>query len=295
MTTIVVGVDGSEGAKAALAWACAEARRDSDAKIVAVSTWLSPITAMSPWDVGYDVPIDLSEATAAALKESVAAVAAERFGDLEIAQRVVCGSAAGVLIAEGSAADILVVGSRGLGGFKGLLLGSVSHQVVTHAPCPTVIVPRAAGAWAATRVGPASIVVGIDGSSNSSAALQWAARRAHGADAIVRAVYVWRFPAVAVAPPPIGAWADPASASADAAMDALAAFIAAAELPRDVRVVPTIREGSGAKVLLDEGQHADLLVVGARGHEGFVGLLLGSVATAVMHHARCPVAVIPEK
>lgn len=144
MTTIVVGIDGSEGAKAALAWASNAARREPNSKIVVVSAWLSSVPASSPWFVGYDLPLDLTEITAAELQESVAAVEAE-CGDVDIEQRVVCGSAAGVLIAEGNAADMLVVGSRGLGGFKGLLLGSVSNQVVTHAPCPTVIVPRATG------------------------------------------------------------------------------------------------------------------------------------------------------
>ena len=260
-------------------------------KIVAVSSWMSSIPQMSPWTVGYDLPIELSEATAAELKALVADVVGDRFPDLEVEERVVCGSASTVLIDEGSTADMLVVGSRGLGGFKGLLLGSVSHQVVTHAPCPTVIVPRRDEQPAVDYTALRSIVVGVDGSPNSIAALRWAAQRVHTSETVLRAVYGWQTPATAVAPIGTGV----PDTFINGAAEALAGFIAAAELPNDVHTEPVSREGSPAKVLLAESQQADLLVVGARGHEGFVGLLLGSVATAVAHHAPCPVAVIPIK
>ena len=211
------------------------------------------------------------------------------FPDIEVEERVVCGGASAVLIDQGATADMLVVGSRGLGGFKGLLLGSVSHQVVTHAPCPTVIVPHRDEQPAANYTTLRSIVVGVDGSPNSIAALRWAAHRVHKSETVLRAVYGWQTPPTAVAPIGTGI---PDIFIKEAA-EALAGFIAAAELPDDVHAVPVSREGSPAKVLLMEGRQADLLVVGARGHEGFIGLLLGSVATAVAHHAPCPVAVIP--
>ena len=293
MTTIVVGMDGSEGARAALAWACQEARREPGANIVALSAWLSPVPATSPWVVGYDLPVDLTEATTAVLAESVAAVTAKGFADVPIEQRVVCGSAPAVLIAQGNTADILVVGSRGLGGFKELLLGSVSHQVVTHAPCPIVVVPRAVETADSKHASLTTIVVGVDGSPNSTAALQWAAGRARLSDAVVHAVYAWQFPATATAL--IGDGAASPEPIARAAGEALDGFIAAADLPNSVRVVPAVREGLPAKVLLSQAKEARLLVVGARGHGGFVGLLLGSVASTVTHHVPCPVAVIPDK
>jgi len=288
---IVVGIDGSDGAKAALLWACEEARRQPGTKIIAVSSWMSSMPQMSPWTAGYDVPLDLSEATAAELKASIAAVMSDRFPDIEVEERVVCGSASAALIDQGVTADLLVVGSRGLGGFKGLLLGSVSHQVVTHAPCPTVIVPHRDGQPAANYTALRSIVVGVDGSPNSIAALRWAAQRVHKSETVLRAVYGWLTPPTAVAPIGTGI----PDTFIKGAAEALDGFIAAAELPDDVHAVPVSREGSPAKVLLMEGRQADLLVVGARGHEGFVGLLLGSVATAIAHHAPCPVAVIPVK
>jgi nucleotide-binding universal stress UspA family protein len=140
-----------------------------------------------------------------------------------------------------------------------------------------------------------SVVVGVDGSANSIAALKWAAHYAQSTDGIVHAVYVWSYPITAIAPAPLGSAVAPAELMNDAASQALSGFIAEAELPDDVHVVHVVREGSTSKVLLDQAKDADILVVGARGHGGFTGLLLGSVANAVINHAPCPIAVIPAK
>ena len=141
-----------------------------------------------------------------------------------------------------------------------------------------------------------SVVVGVDGSANSIAALKWAAHYAQSTDGIVHAVYVWSYPITAIAPAPLGGTAvAPAEMMTSAASEALAGFIAEAELPADIHVVHVVREGSTSKVLLDQARDAEILVVGARGHGGFTGLLLGSVANAVINHAPCPVAVIPAK
>jgi nucleotide-binding universal stress UspA family protein len=142
-----------------------------------------------------------------------------------------------------------------------------------------------------------SVIVGVDGSANSIAALRWAAHYAQSTDGIVHAVYVWSYPITAIAPAPIGGAAVPADLMTDAASEALTGFIADADLSDDVHVVHVVREGSTSKVLLEvaKDSDADILVVGARGHGGFAGLLLGSVANAVINHAPCPVAVIPAK
>jgi len=138
-----------------------------------------------------------------------------------------------------------------------------------------------------------SVVVGVDGSANSIAALKWAAHYAKSTDGIVHAVYVWSYPTSSVVTAPLGSAMAPADLMEAAAADALSGFIAEAELPPDVHVVHIVREGSSSKVLIDQAHDADILVVGARGHGGFAGLLLGSVANAVTNHAPCPVAVIP--
>ncbi|HET8528769.1 MAG TPA: universal stress protein [Gaiellaceae bacterium] len=147
MSAVVVGVDSSEGAKEALRFALEEARL-RDLPVRAVHAWRYIPAAIGFPESGYPPEVDvaqLREAAEAALEATVAEVAGESPG-VEIGRRVVEGPAAGVLVDESRDAALLVVGSRGHGGFTGLLLGSVSQQVANHAACPVVIVrPRATG------------------------------------------------------------------------------------------------------------------------------------------------------
>jgi nucleotide-binding universal stress UspA family protein len=286
VTKIVVGVDGSEDSKRALEWACEESRRDKSVHITTVSAWLSVLPVASPWFAGYDLPVDLTESTASMLRDTVEAVTAEQRVDTVIEQRVLCGSPGAALIAESANADLLVVGSRGLGGFKGLLLGSVGHQVVMHAQCPVVVVPRSPA-----RANPTNaIVVGVDGSKHAQAALKWAGERAHSTGQVVHAVFTWQYPPIDYATIGTGvSFEEQYDRDARAVVDS---YIETAGVPDDVDVVPVTRRGAAAETLLQQAHHADLLVVGARGREGFAGLLLGSVTTAVAHHTPCPLAVI---
>lgn len=138
--TIIVGVDGSDASKAALVWAAQEARIRGDA-LVAVLAWTPGVVTAGPWPGMVPVPVDddigeEAKATLAAVVESVH----DRISEVEIEQRVVHGPPASALLAAARDAELLVVGSRGHGGFTGLLLGSVSQQCAQHAPCPVVIV-----------------------------------------------------------------------------------------------------------------------------------------------------------
>lgn len=142
MAGIVVGIDGSPGSRAALRWAIAEAAlRGVD--VEAVITWQSPTYAYTGVAVMPPV-VELADAAREALAETVTA---ERAGlpadqaDVTVEQVVAEGPAASILIERSRDADLLVVGSRGFGGFRGLLLGSVSHQCASHAHCPVVVVP----------------------------------------------------------------------------------------------------------------------------------------------------------
>lgn len=291
MKSIVVGIDGSEGAKDALRWACEEATLYG-AKIIAVSVWYAPVPVTSPWLPSVEVPIDLTEPTGRGLADTVSEVVRGRFASLEVEQRVIHGAAGPALIQQGAGSDLLVVGCRGLGGFKGLLLGSVSHQVVTHAPCAAVVVPQRPRRDGDTAK---PIVVGVDGSANSIAALRWAAARARAKGATIRAVFAWRLPPVSPTPASVSGGLSSTQIVRHAAARTLDEYLQEAALSLDVKVERINVEGTPAKVLIDEGSRAELLVVGARGHEGFAGLLLGSVATAVTRHAPCPVAVIPDR
>jgi len=137
-----------------------------------------------------------------------------------------------------------------------------------------------------------TIVVGVDGSTGSRKALQWAAAEAaeHGADLTV--LNVWEHTLL----PPAGSVSvsehyvpEPSQATAAELLQVIKE-----ELGEDppVLVRPTVKQGRPAKVLIDESANADLLVVGKRGHGGFAGLVLGSVSQHVAAYGKCPVAVV---
>jgi nucleotide-binding universal stress UspA family protein len=135
-----------------------------------------------------------------------------------------------------------------------------------------------------------AVAVGIDGSDGSLEALRWAAREAdlHGADLLV--LLAWQLPVVGpylpAMPLDASAWEDSARQQLNAALGA----VFGEKLPHGVRA--ELRHGLPASVLVEAGRDADLLVVGSRGHGGLLGALLGSVSTAVIHHATCPVLVV---
>lgn len=141
---IVVGVDGSDGARRALEWAVAEARLRG-ARLVAVHTWEMPPLSMSagPFDPPTALDPDLMQRVEAAAREVLdRELDAVDVSGVEVDKRVEPRNPADALLDAGREADLLVVGTRGHGGFTGLLLGSVSQQVSHHAPCPVVIVPK---------------------------------------------------------------------------------------------------------------------------------------------------------
>ena len=135
------------------------------------------------------------------------------------------------------------------------------------------------------------VVVGVDGSVNSVAALRWAGAYARLTGATVHAISTWEYPAF---PDTSGIVTMPGRdfliGGAQAVLDTA---LAQAQLPADVEVVGEPIEGSPAHTLLDRSADAELLVVGRRGHSGIVGIITGSVATSCAHHARVPVVIVP--
>ena len=140
MERIVVGVDGSEVGRGALRWAVDEARR-RNATVEVVYAWHQPFVtgyaSMGEMDLG-----PFEEEARRLLDAAVDSV--DVSGVPAVERKLVTGGAAGVLVEEAKGAAMLVVGSRGRGGFTGLTLGSVSQQAAHHAPCPVVIIPPAA-------------------------------------------------------------------------------------------------------------------------------------------------------
>jgi nucleotide-binding universal stress UspA family protein len=135
---IVVGVDGSPSSLDALRWAVRQARLTA-AAVHAIATWEHPVL----YGGGYYVPMpddDIAAATGKVLAESVRSVLGEEAAPVEVREEVMVGNAAQVLLDAAHGAELLVLGSRGHGGFTGALLGSVGQHCVHHAACPVVIV-----------------------------------------------------------------------------------------------------------------------------------------------------------
>jgi nucleotide-binding universal stress UspA family protein len=140
MGTIVVGVDGSEGSVQALQFAIDEAHQRG-AELKAVGAWHVPAIVYEAGWVPAEVDLDAYPKFAQEELDKALANAGAETSGLEVTTVVRKGQAADVLCAEAKGADLLVVGSRGLGGFRGLMLGSVSQQCAHHAPCPIAIIP----------------------------------------------------------------------------------------------------------------------------------------------------------
>lgn len=279
---IVVGFDGSEEATAALLGAVALAD-GVDAPVDVVTSWRWPVT-LSALPVGSSwSPLHDAEEIRQQANDLLASSGPHRAA---VTTREAEGGAAEVLLAAAADAGLLVVGSRGRGGFRGLLLGSVSTACMQHAPCP-VLVHR--GAPRPDPGGARTIVVGVDGSPESGRALRFAVTTARRLGYRVRVVTTWKWPA-ALKRDEAGFehWSpeDDARATASSAVDAAEDL-----LDDDVEVTSELVEGSPAEVLVDASRDAALLVLGNRGLGGFRGLLVGSVSQECAQHAYCPVVV----
>ena len=137
-------------------------------------------------------------------------------------------------------------------------------------------------------------VVGVDGSANSLSALQWAHDHvgAHGGGT-VRAVMCWGYTTLGAIGLNLGGSLPPADAMQEATEAALADVLSGVVTPDGVTLTSTVAEGTASTVILENSEGADLIVLGKRGHGGFRGLLLGSVANQVANHAESPVVIVP--
>lgn len=276
---IVVGVDGSPGAEHALRWALQLAER-AGGSVKAVMSWEYPALAMLPAPLGMPLPPPerMDEATTAALADALEPVRSAT--SVPIEQAVGRGGGAQVLLAEAKGADLLVVGTRGRGRLASVLLGSVSRRVAAEAACPVIVVPEDA---ALDRRGP--VVVGVDGSDASLAALRWAARMTDGP---LHAVHVFEYPFGPEYAVEGFEWGDPE----DLGRQLLQRSVAEAIGDRS-DVTLTATRGDAREVLVELGRDASMVVVGARGASGVGGALLGSVTTGVATASPVPVVVVP--
>lgn len=282
---IVVGVDASDQARAAAVWAAHEAALRG-LGLTLVHSVLPP-TAASSFGPGLPVGIDVMDDLTARARAELDSIAST-LPATDVQTHVEIGSPSGALLEASEQAEIVVMGSRGHGGFAGLLLGSVGAQVAAHAECPVVIVRGEVDA------GASRVVVGIDGSPASESALAFAFDTASRHGWSLTAVHAWDVPAydllvVPNAPVPVPL-SDVADDEIRLAAEALAGF--ETDYP-DVEVEQRLVRGAPVGALLEAAQGAALIVVGTRGHGQMVGALLGSVSNGILHKAKIPVAVVP--
>lgn len=278
MTGIVIGTDGSPSAAAALRWAAREG------KVRGV-----PVTALMAWDYlgqegGFDPDYD-EKAVTERLRTAIDGALGDTGAD--IAMKVVNDLPARAMLDASQDADLVVVGARGLGGFRRLALGSVSDQVLHYSSCPVAVVRPSADEVAGR---PERIVVGLDGSDGSQAAFRWALDEARARQAPVRLVHAWQ-PAIVG-----GDSFLPTRPDADAMAEVAEHLVDAAVAAEDTEgvTVERVQVCAGvAEALLDEAADASLVVVGSRGRGGFAGLLLGSVSQQLARHSATPVVVVP--
>ncbi|MFE0800051.1 universal stress protein [Streptomyces sp. NPDC058812] len=285
---ITAGVDGSEESLAALAWAAREADRRGTPLHV-VHAWR--FQALDAADAG---DRDAQERWGRdSVAESVRTVT-ERYPDLTVSTEVrEADDAVAVLLAAAADAETLVLGSRGHGAVVGFLLGSVGQQVIAEANRPVVLVR--AGEEAATGAAGREVVVGQQGEPEDSAdVIGFAFEAAAARGATVRAVRAWALPTVFTYSPGSMRLADEAGGLEQYERKALGEALGPwRERYPDVPVIEHVEMGSAGQVLLSVAAGAQLVVVGRRARRTAVGARIGSVAHGVLHHADCPVAVVP--
>ncbi|WP_438295523.1 universal stress protein [Streptomyces sp. HUAS TT7] len=277
MTHVVVAVDGSPGGARAADWAVDEAdRRGVPLRLVCASLWerCDP----EPAD---DVVGRLRASVHSLLAAEAARVSLRRPG-VPVSTELLAQETVPALLDAGRGAAMLVLGSRGHGGFEGLLLGSVSLRVAARADFPVVVVRTAAPR------GDGRIVLGIGGRRYPRSAAEFALAEAACRKAALDVLHSWQ-PDVDFSG--LSALLDPSPARRRA--ETLLTTVAD-QLEHDGAGVPVRRlcpPGGAAAALLDAAAGADLLVVGSRRPFG----QLGPVDHAVLHHAPCPVAVVPDR
>lgn len=286
--SVVVGFDGSVASHRAVSWALREAESLA-LPVTLVRAYEPPITAVG---LGYggmvpaSVVDDLRDQSEADLHAAVEAAAAEVQG-VAVSGRLVAGTPSAVLLSQSEGATLVVLGSRGLGGFRGLMLGSVGQQVSAHARVPVVVVrgdPE--------RPSTGRVIVAVDGSPASREAVGFAFDHAARHGLSLHALHAWEVPvfdAPGVTVPPTLALEEIEDEEVRLTAEAISGW---SEKYPDVLVSREVIHGPSEKVVVEASGGAELLVVGSRGRGGFAGLLLGSVSQAALHHARCPVAVV---
>jgi nucleotide-binding universal stress UspA family protein len=287
MSTIIVGADGSRDSLRAVEWAAEEAAlRKASLRIV---------HAAAPWLYDRNVDPRLVSVREWLLSggqevlDTAVKVARARAPGIDVDGEMVPGGASRALLerAASDSASMIVLGSHGVGTVAGLLLGSTALQVVAHTPVPAVVVRHL------EPMRRQEIAVGVDAPPIGEPALAFAFEEAALRGARLRAVHVWSDPGatgLGGATPLVYNPEVVAKEHTRRLNDGLATW---REKYPEVEVVTEVVHGRPVRILAGVSARADLLVVGTRGRGGFAGLVLGSVSHGLLHHAHCPLAVVP--
>jgi nucleotide-binding universal stress UspA family protein len=272
---VIVGFDGSSHSLAALRKAAIVAERTRK-RLVVAEVWQYPSLSL-PWS-NFASPDDMDARTAEELSTAASQALSNPKRNIDVELLVLRGPAAAGLLGRLTRDSLLVLGTRGRGGFAGLLLGSVSRECVEYAPCPVLVVrgERTSGE------GP--IMVGLDGSASSRRALEWAVEYARATRERVVGAHAWA-PTMSEVRPRMR---ERLVAAADTTARRLVKGV-------ESSVEPIAVEGDPRAELLNLSDRigAGLIVIGRRGAGGIRAMRMGSVATYLVSNSPTAVAVIP--
>ncbi|MFI1991519.1 universal stress protein [Actinoplanes sp. NPDC020271] len=280
---VVVGADGSASAMRAVEYAATEAAlRHRPLLILHAYAW-------PPAGVAYSTALAATaDATlrraADDILQDAAWHAARTAPAITCSTRAVTGDPATVLLELSEQANVLVLGARGSGGFAEMMVGSVAAHVTPHAACPVAVVRGSVTS------GP--VVAGVDGSPGSAAALDFAADEADRRGTELVAVHAWTTAGGTGLDDGLPAGRRSGGSAEEHHRVLAEALAGIAERHPDLTVHGEVRHGLARQVLTARSDHAQLIVVGSRGHGGVTGLMMGSVSQHLIYRAACPVAVV---
>lgn len=287
---IVCAVDGSDASKTAAKWAANTAvKRGIPLRLVSsysMPQFLYAEGMVPPQELYEDLEAETLEKIEEAKK-----VAVDFVPDVDVSHQIEEGSPIDMLLDLSEQCTMIVMGSRGLGGLSGMVMGSVSAAVVSHASCPVVVVREDNHVTEETKYGP--VVVGVDGSGVSQKAIENAFKEADARGAELIAVHTWMDMQVQASLAGLSA-AQQQWQVVEEEQNALLGHRLAGWKERfpDVKVTKVVTRDRPVRALADASEGAQLLVVGSHGRGGFKGMLLGSTSRALLQAAPCPMMVV---
>lgn len=286
---LIIGIDGSPESEAAMHWGLEEAARRG-VEVELIYALAVPVVSDAYGMVMTRPDIDELTLYSQGLLDAALAAARAAAPELTITARLASGPPAAVLIEASKHADALVVGTRGLGAISGKLLGSVSVRLAGKSVCPVYIVPPE---WREHPAPDGRVLVGVDGSEHSDAALHMALEEARRRKVGLTVLCAYHVPWLArpVEPAVIAEFEESerwlAEKTVSESLDRVKGHSYS-----DVEIEQVTVRGMPAEALVEASKSAELTVVGSRGHRSFSRAILGSVSRTLMQDSVRPVLVV---